>query len=76
MDRTGLHHLVDELPEAEIEHIAALVEAARNHDRVAVQSLLAEEVGVADDEAAALAEVDRNGETTSLEDIERRYGVR
>lgn len=44
MDRNALHHLVDELPEAEVGHVAALIEAARNHDRAAIQSLLADDV--------------------------------
>ncbi|HZZ01266.1 MAG TPA: hypothetical protein VFE36_17015 [Candidatus Baltobacteraceae bacterium] len=66
MDRAELHHLVDELPEGEVGHIAALVSAARLHDRVAIQTLLAEEVAVEQDEADALADVDRSGETISL----------
>ncbi|MBC5816138.1 MAG: hypothetical protein GIW97_06310 [Candidatus Eremiobacteraeota bacterium] len=72
MDRTALHHLIDQLPETEVGHIAALVAAASNHDRVTVQTLLAEEVPIEQDEADALAEVDRKGETISLEDLERR----
>lgn len=74
MDRNALHHLIDDLPETEVGHVAALVEAVRNHDRVAVQSLLAEEVALDEDEASALVDIDR-GETISLEDMERRYGV-
>lgn len=74
MDRNALHQLIDDLPETEVGHVAALVEAVCNHDRVAVQSLLAEEVALDEDEAAALADLDR-AETIPLEDLERRYGV-
>lgn len=74
MDRTALHHLIDDLPEDEVGRVAALVEAARNHDRVAVQSLLAEEVSSEQDEADALAGLDRK-DSIPFEDLERRYGV-
>ena len=74
MTRAALHHLIDELPDTDVAHVAALVEAARNHDRLVVQSLLAEEVVAEDDEIAALDELDRNEPTIPLEDLERRYG--
>ena len=70
-----MHQLIDEIPETEVEHLAALVEAARKRDRLAVQTLLAEEVPAENDELRALAEIDRSEPTISIEEIERRHGT-
>lgn len=75
MDRNALHHLIDDLPETEVGHVAALVEAVRNHDRVAVPVAARPASRTLDeDEATALTDLD-SGETIPQKDMERRYGV-
>lgn len=41
MTRTSLHQLVDQIPEAEIDDVAALVDAYRRGDRVMIAALTA-----------------------------------
>ena len=74
MTRAALHQLVDELPESELDQLAALYEATRTHDRALLQSLLADEEPPEPGDVEALAEVDR-ADTRSGEEIERRYGL-
>ena len=74
MTRAALHQLVDDLPESELDQLAALYEAARTHDRALLQSLLADEEPPAPGDMDALAEMDRS-DTIPGEEIERRYGM-
>lgn len=74
MTRAALHQLVDELPEQELDKLAALYVEARSHDRVLLQSLLAEEEPPGSGDLEALAEVDRT-QTVPGEEIERLFGM-
>jgi hypothetical protein len=72
MTRAGLHALIDQIPDAEVEPTAVLLEALRSRDRALVQALLAEEEPLEPEDAQALAEVDRT-DTIAGEEVERRY---
>lgn len=71
MTRSELHHLVDRLPEDDLDRAASLVVALQAKDRVALQSLLAEEVEPEPDELGAASERDHNEPTVSA----RRSGT-
>ncbi len=73
MTRAGLHAFIDQISDAEVEPTAALLEAARTHDRALIQALLADEEPLESGDVQALAEVDRT-DTITGEEVERRYG--
>ncbi len=61
--RSDVHRLVDELPEADVQEAAELINAYRRGDRVLIRLLTAPVVPAEPDESAALAELtddDRN----------------
>jgi len=77
MTRSELHHLVDELPEEQVDQAAELLDAYRRGDRVLIQLLSAPVVPAESDELAALAEgaKDDPKDTVSLEELKAELGL-
>jgi hypothetical protein len=76
MTRIGLHALVDELPDSEVDTAAALLDAYHRGDRVMIQALTAPLERAEEFERQALAEAaytPRSG--ISLEDYEAKHGL-
>ncbi len=72
MTRASLHRLLDQLPEAQIDRIAELLDAVRRNDRVAIQLALAPEEPAEDDERKALdepADASERGQAHAFEDV-------
>ncbi|MGH7757030.1 MAG: hypothetical protein ACREM8_12220 [Vulcanimicrobiaceae bacterium] len=77
MTRSELHHLVDELPEEQVDAAAELLDAYRRGDRVLIQLLTAPLVPAEPDELAALAEGENDDpkETVSLAELKAELGL-
>jgi predicted transcriptional regulator len=78
MTRASLHHLIDQIPETEIDRVARLVEAVKMNDRLAIQLALAPEEPAEPDEIAALEEGQHDperGQLTTLEQVKAELGI-
>jgi cytosine/adenosine deaminase-related metal-dependent hydrolase len=76
MTRNAFHVFVDQLPDAEVERLAALAKALRDNDRVAIAVLTAPTSATDPDEAEALDELARDpdrGQRVSLEEIKAEF---
>jgi hypothetical protein len=67
MTKAALHELVDEIPDAEVERIAALVRAVRADDQAVIRALTAPVEPVEDFELAALDEAAKDDPADAIE---------
>ena len=78
MTRSGLHRMLDDLTDAQIDRVAELVDAVRRNDRLAIRLALANEDDPEEDEQRALDDLENDpdrGKTLSLEETATRLGV-